>query len=223
MRAAIVGVFFRDDPERRIAFGRALAEVTHRDPRAVEGALFVAELAAFCAAERAGADRTLLVERARAVVVEPTLALAIGRALELASGGGSGEEAAKALGTSGFVIHTVGFATWCFLRHGSDPHLPIVEAIRAGGDTDTIAAIVGGWTGALHGGPALRADLLGKIHDGPFGPTHLRALAQALADRRAGRATTVPQYSPLAALVRNLALYPVILYHGLRRLIRFWP
>ena len=31
MRAAIVGVFFRDHPERRHAVGRALAEVTHRN------------------------------------------------------------------------------------------------------------------------------------------------------------------------------------------------
>ena len=49
MRAAIVGVFFHDSPERRHEFGRALAQITHRDERAIEGALFVAEVAASCA------------------------------------------------------------------------------------------------------------------------------------------------------------------------------
>lgn len=48
MRAAIVGAFFHDQPDRRSHFGRALAEVTHRDERAVQGALYVAELAASC-------------------------------------------------------------------------------------------------------------------------------------------------------------------------------
>ena len=37
MRAAIVGVFFHDLPEQRHEFGRALAQVTHRDERAIEG------------------------------------------------------------------------------------------------------------------------------------------------------------------------------------------
>src|SRR5712691_9300722 len=49
MRAAIVGVFFRDEPRKREQFGKAIAEVTHRDIRAVEGALYVAEMAAACA------------------------------------------------------------------------------------------------------------------------------------------------------------------------------
>ncbi len=48
MRAAIVGVFFHDRPQEREPFGRLLAQVTHRDVRAVEGALYVAELAAAC-------------------------------------------------------------------------------------------------------------------------------------------------------------------------------
>ena len=49
MRAAIVGVFFADDPAARTAFGCTLAETTHVDARAVEGAVYVAELAAACA------------------------------------------------------------------------------------------------------------------------------------------------------------------------------
>jgi len=48
MRAALIGVFFYDDPESRKLYGAKLARVTHCDDRAVQGALFVSELAAIC-------------------------------------------------------------------------------------------------------------------------------------------------------------------------------
>jgi ADP-ribosylglycohydrolase len=219
MRASVVGVFFRDDPARREAFGRALAEVTHTDPRAVEGALFAAGLAAACAGAGPDADRGGLVATARGGVREPALGAALDRARELARDGAETAAAARELGTSGYAVHTLAFAAFCFLRHGGEPLRAIREAAGAGGDADTIGAIVGAWAGALHGAEGLPDDLLGRIHDGPFGPGHLRALARALAERREGRPAEPPRYSAAAALLRNLALYPVILWHGFRRLI----
>ena len=73
----------------------------------------------------------------------------------------------------------------------------------------------------LHGEAALPRALIDKIHDGPFGPSHLRALAECLASVREGAPVTVPRYSASAALARNLFLYPVILGHGFRRLLPF--
>lgn len=221
MRAAIVGAFFRDRPRERDSFGRALAEVTHRDPRAIEGALYVAELAAACASQPAGSSRSALVDQAQQVVSQPELAAAIDRAISLEQAGAPLAEAAGACGTSGYVVCTASFATFCFLRHGDDPPRALSAAIGAGGDTDSIAAILGAWLGTLHGEEGLPGHLIDRIHDGPFGPTHLRALATCLAALRDGRPVTVPRYSPTAALARNLALYPVILGHGLRRLIPF--
>ena len=54
-----------------------------------------------------------------------------------------------------------------------------------------------------------------------LGPSHLRALAASLARAREGRPADVPRYSATAALARNLALFPVILAHGFRRLLPF--
>jgi hypothetical protein len=158
----------------------------------VQGALFVAEVVAGGPAA------------ARAVVEEPSLGAALDRAAELARSRASTSEAARVLGTTGFVLHTVPFAHYCHLRHGGDA---LVEAVNAGGDTDTIGAIVGAWTGP----PPHLVELLG---DGPFGRSHLRALARALA-----RGEPPPRYSAVRALVRNMALYPVILAHGMRRLL----
>lgn len=217
MRAAIVGVFFHDDEVARRSTSDALARVTHTDPRAVEGARFVAEVAAMTVKH---GDPAEALEAARAVVTEATLAEAIGRAMALAREGAALDVAARALGTTGFVVHTVPFAAYAFARWGRDPMEAIAAVIRAGGDTDSIGAIVGAWCGALGGEGALPSELVGRIHDGPFGPTHLRALAADLAGARLGR-TAVAEYSPVYALARNLALYPVVLAHAARRIIPY--
>jgi ADP-ribosylglycohydrolase len=221
MRAGIVGTFFHDQPAERLAFGRAFAEVTHRDIRAIEGALYVAEMAAVCARCQQVADLSACQMDARRIVTNIQLGEAIDRARELAVTGASIAEAVRACGRSGFVVHTLAFATFCFLRYGDEPPRGSIEAITAGGDTDSIGAILGGWLGALHGEQGLPGDLIEQIHDGPFGPTHPRALANCLSEVRDGRRCRVPRYSASAALARNLALYPVILGHGFRRLVPF--
>ncbi|MBK6692500.1 MAG: ADP-ribosylglycohydrolase family protein [Myxococcales bacterium] len=63
MRAAIVGVFFHGDTERRRAWSDAVARVTHRDTRAVEGARYVAELASLAAGHDGAADREARAHR----------------------------------------------------------------------------------------------------------------------------------------------------------------
>ncbi len=215
MRAAVIGAYFYDQPEKRLQFGRALADVTHTDDRAVEGSLFVAELAAACANSDPDASRVLLVESARKVVRNPLLGAAIDEAIGLARIGASVGGAAAACGTTGYVVHTLAFATFCFLRFGDEPLNALRRAISAGGDTDSIAAILGGWLGILHGSEGLSDDLLARIHDGPFGPTHLRALARSLVQGDAP-----PRYSVVAAFGRNLGISLVVLGHVL---IRAWP
>ena len=89
--------------------------------------------------------------------------------------------------------------------------------MSAGGDTDSTAAIAGAWLGALHGARGLPAGLVADLAGGPFGPTHFRALAASLA----GASGAPPRYSAVLALLRNLALYPVVIAHALRRLVPF--
>jgi ADP-ribosylglycohydrolase len=220
MRSAIVGVFFAGDPGKIGPFAAAFAEVTHTDPGAIEGAVFVALLAAECARGEV-APRLELFDRARRDVQHEGLAAKLADARSLGVDGAAIQTAAERLGTTGWVLHTVPFAAFCFLRFTDTPLRSLGDAIGAGGDTDSIAAILGGWLGALHGEEGLPADLLARLHDGPFGPSHLRALADCLAARQQGTALTVPGFSGLAALIRNLALYPVVLAHGFRRLLPF--
>ena len=174
----------------------------------------MAELTAIASSASDGADRAVLVEDASRVVHEEALKEAISEAVSLATRVDDIREASKTLGTTGFVVHSVPLAVYAFVRHGRDPMDALTTLISAGGDTDSHAAILGGWLGALHGEARLPLELVGRIQDGSFGPTHLRALAKAL-----GGGGGAPSYSSLYALLRNLALYPVVIAHGFRRLL----
>ena len=209
MRAAVVGAFFRDQPERRRAFAEALARVTHTDSRAVESAVFVAEVAARCESDPVDALRA-----ASASLRHPELLTALAKAFELVSRSAGVEEAVSVLGNSGYCVHTAAFASFLFGRFGSEPRECLVQTASAGGDADSIGAVVGGWLGALHGGAGLPQDLLDGLCPGPFGRRHLESLARSL-----NEGAPPPRYFWPAALLRNLALYPVILGHGLRRLL----
>jgi ADP-ribosylglycohydrolase len=215
MRAPIIGAAMADEPFARRYIARQLALITHTDQRAVEGAVFVAELAAECMQAEIEQDRIAMIARAAHVVSHPELRDAIVTACELATAEVPTADAVARLGTSGYVVHTIGFVSYCFAITTGSPLASIQRAISGGGDTDTNAAIVGAWVGALHGASSLPPDLVNQIHDGPFGPTHLRRTATALAGRG-----PAPRWSCTGAMSRNLALYPVVLGHGLLRLAR---
>ena len=68
---------------------------------------------------------------ARNVVREQSLAEAIKSANAKARDGASAREAGDALGTSGFVIHSVPMATYAFVRFGSEPVGALTELISA--------------------------------------------------------------------------------------------
>jgi ADP-ribosyl-[dinitrogen reductase] hydrolase len=215
MRSAIIGAYFFDDARMRSVYARAFAEVTHTDPRAVDAAIFTSELSALSIGSP---DRRTSFGAACKVVTDRALSAALERASSLAEERADIARAAIEIGTSGYSLHSVPFATFVFLRFGHDPMLAIREAVLAGGDTDTNAAIVGAFMGALHGARALPADLIDELDDGPFGPTHLRNLAAALDAARSGTLRAVP-FSALHALLRNIALFPVILIHGFSRIL----
>lgn len=198
MRATIIGVVV-GDRARRLSLGRRLAEVTHTHPVAVQAALYVAEVAALAARAESSANRADLVRAAAAVVTEASLQRAISTALELPA---DGLEAGKQLGTTGFALHSVGVCTWAF-ANGATLHDALRLVIRAGGDTDTHGAIVGGWSGALFGDAALPGSLVSALARGPFGARHLDGLAHALSS-----GAPAPSWSATVALLRNLALYP---------------
>lgn len=67
---------------------------------------------------------------------------------------------ARAIGTGVAMIETVPFAAGLVRVAQGDPYQAIVLAASAGGDTDTLASIVGGLCGALRGAGAFPAQLV---------------------------------------------------------------
>lgn len=211
MRAPILGGLIAD-PTRRLSVGRAVAQLTHTDPMGVDGALYTAEVTAQL---MAGADPLNAVQQALAVVENTPIREAVLEAIRLADAGVDIHAAAESLGTTGFVVHTVGLATFGLLVAGDDVLEGLATIVHAGGDTDTTAAIVGAWLGARFGAAHL-PPLIESLAGGPFGRKHLLGLADAAAAER-----DPPRYSAAVAMLRNLALYPVILGHGFRRMLPF--
>lgn len=211
MRSAVVGVHIADDPALSVAMTRSLAALTHVDPRAVEGAVYVAALAREAALCEGDADREALARRALSDVADEDVRAAVGAALDAAAAGADTLAAAKKLGCTGFVLHTVALATYVFVRFGDRPMAALTEIVSAGGDTDSNAAIVGAWVGALHGAGAWPREVVGDLMGGAFGERHLRGLADALAG-----VGDVPRFSWVGAACRNVALFPVVLVQGVR-------
>lgn len=221
MRAAIIGAYF-DDPMVRTQYGVKLARVTHCDARAVEGALFVAELTAQCFSN---AEQPTLEERFRnalKVVQDSSLLQALEKSAQLAHEQTDTASAAAALNGQpcAFILNSLPFCAFCFLRFGNLSALECLsQTVAGGGDTDTNAAIVGAWLGALKGEKELPLDLIARINDGPFGPTHLRRLADALTQVKYGKDASIPGYSLLLSALRNVLLVPIVVGHFFLRLI----
>ena len=222
MRAPLIGAHYASDAVRRHAFVDASTLLTHRDPRALAAARAVADVAAAIArgewAQRPSIDALLAQLRESGDDVDWLASVAqMGDCLRQ-----SDPVAAAALafgnraGISGCVLHTVPFALVVWHAHHGDFAQTVQRVIRAGGDTDTVAAIAGGIAALSAGVDAIPADWVDQIADWPHNLARIRALAAGLAGR--------PSQAPPTAFA--LGLWPrsplfmlLVLAHGFRRLL----
>ncbi len=162
MRVAPLGAAYAADPREAVRPAVGTALITHTHPQAVDGAVAVAAAAAFAVRARSTpttpegflADVRRLTPRgavhdglteAIALLDEPDLAVAA-RVL----GNGSRTSAAD----------TVPYALRCAARWLTDYPAAIWEAVSAGGDADTVAAITGGVVAARTGTAGIPATWL---------------------------------------------------------------
>lgn len=147
MRVAPIGLFYSDPGE--VEEKAALSSIpTHNSIGAIAGAVAVA-VGVRCALD--GKERVEIIKEScvRASKYDESMGKKIGYAFDLRD-----EDADKVfskLGTSYLVDETVPSAFYCFSRHFEDPEKAIIEAVNAGGDTDSIACITGALSGARHG------------------------------------------------------------------------
>jgi ADP-ribosylglycohydrolase len=159
------------DAERRRALVERMTVTTHGAPAAVAGACAVAAMGSYAVA---GYPAERLIAVALAEIERFDLGAAA-RPVRLAAEGewrpGPGGVTLDVLDTVAAVLHTI--------RRTDEPAEAMRRAVLLGGDTDTVAAIVGGILGGRHDTVAIpwaaRVELPGDIDALATGLWHIRA------------------------------------------------
>lgn len=225
MRSAVIGAAV-SDRQRMIELTELSARLTHRDPRAVHGAVAVA-LAASMAAHGGEVDGGEFLTRLRAASPHdeaPALLRAIERAVDSARRGESTTTFADALGlergVSGFVEHSVPVALHAWLANQDDLRGAVIAAVACGGDTDTVAAITGGIVGAGVGREGVPEVWLDGLAEWPRSVAWMKRVAECTHRALAvGERPAVPRLFAPALLLRNALFTLIVITHGVRRLL----
>ncbi len=93
-----------------------------------------------------------------------------------------GDVAVVALGNGVAAQDSVPIALWTFLKFRDEPARAVSEAVAAGGDTDTIAAMTGAIVGAYHGVDCFPARWLDGLENEVRGRDHVMGLADDMFD-----------------------------------------
>lgn len=152
MRVAPLGAWFAGNPDRAAAEAARSAEITHRHPEAVIGAMAIAVAAGHAAATReTGCTAQELIDAVQPYLVDGRTATGIRRTRGLL--GATVAEAAYELGNGAQVSaqDTVPFTLWAAATYLTDYPAAVTACVEAGGDADTTAAIVGGIVAAHTG------------------------------------------------------------------------
>lgn len=202
MRAAVLGAYCADPAwlERAV---RTTTRITHTDPKAEEGALVVARLAT---APEVTPDAVHAALAGMNTEVADTLRSVVRRV----RAGESPEAICGPRGPTGYVVSTLEAAVAVLLLERTFEGA-ITRTVRLGGDTDTVAAIVGGVLGAQLGRSALPTGWVAGWGDWPWTVERLDDLARAACV--AGPTPSVPAVS----LPRNLLVLGIAVGHILRR------
>jgi ADP-ribosyl-[dinitrogen reductase] hydrolase len=213
MRAPIIGAWC-DDVDAIAPLVTASTAITHRDPRAMSGALAIAIAAHHACRDEVSSGVVLDDIRQRIDDAELMTALArVERALDREPAV-LADELGLVRGVTGYVHHTVPMCLHAWLRSPRDFERAVGDVVRLGGDSDTTGAIVGALAGASAGEAAIPSAWL-AIVDFPRSLGWIRELAVHLAERSG----PLPmRWWPVVPL-RNMVFATVVLAIGLRRLL----
>jgi ADP-ribosyl-[dinitrogen reductase] hydrolase len=218
MRSPILGALIPSDRDRLHSFVRASALITHRDPRAVDGAwaiaLAVAESKRFVGGSLSAQSLLEAIsDRCESSEWRQMLAL-IGDRLGVSSLGEFAEEVGGKGKVTGYVLQSVPVALFAWLSHPHEPKVGLEGVIRLGGDTDTTGAMLGALYGASLGAQSFPSEWAENIWDWPRSRAYLLELADA-----APAPGELQSVNWIASVGRNAFMLTVVVAHGLRRLL----
>jgi len=227
MRSAILGVAVEDAGQLSLLV-RASARLTHTDPKAEYGAIVIATMARLAStiglSEPQKVKATIFNVLANEDPACQELRGLVQQAVDSAASGETPREFADLLGlekgVTGYTYHTVPVAVQACLRYPEDFREAIIQSVLCGGDTDTLAAIVGGVLGSAVGVKGLPEDWLSGLAEWPRNRRYIQQLAGKLVQRLESNAEC-SQRSPAALkfVVRNLFFLVIVLIHVARRVL----
>lgn len=234
MRAPVIGAAFSRDREKLKAHVSACTRLTHRDPRAEQGALAVAICAAHAEDAAPGqVDAGAVIADLRANTTDPEFGKLLDGISENLASSSTVEQYADSLGlqkgVTGYIYHTVPVVIFAWLRHATSrlggngfKHV-VEEVIWLGGDADTTGAIAGALAGATVGESGIPGEWLAGVREWPRSVSWMRRLSERLArrfpaDGQGERGRPLRLFWP-AIPMRNLLFLIVVLLHGFRRLL----
>jgi len=193
MRAAPVGLFFFGNPQLLIQAAHDQGRITHKDPRCSAGSVAISGAVALVLQGKPITPDSFLSSLAEwSGVIEPAFASQLTKLIEWISippnkavtfisraGIDPGYlEEDEWHGISPFVISSVLWSLYSFLRTPDDYWETICTAIAVGGDVDTTAAMAGAISGAYLGLDAIPSHLSKYLTDrGTWGFDKLVELA----------------------------------------------
>jgi len=148
MRASPIGLFYRNDLSKVLEVAMADAAITHNSHEPKMGSVAVA-LGTALAAQRELTPIQIL-EEVKEVLAPSIVKDKLELALAHVKNESPSKQALAAIGAGGYVPETVGAAFYCFAA-GRDFTEVVVMAVKAGGDTDTTAAVAGALAGTYYG------------------------------------------------------------------------
>ncbi|MBU0982590.1 MAG: ADP-ribosylglycohydrolase family protein [candidate division Zixibacteria bacterium] len=196
MRAAPVGLFFYQRIPTMIQVAHEQGWITHHDPRCSAGSIAIAgavtlairdELSDIAEATRQLADwmRPFSQEFADLVGLLPEwIDLDPADALAVIGPAGRADDFAEVWpGISPFVVPSVLWSLYSFLKHSESYVDAVATAIAVGGDVDTTAAMTGAISGAYLGLDAIPGHLARRVQDqGTWEYAALVKLAESCCD-----------------------------------------
>jgi ADP-ribosyl-[dinitrogen reductase] hydrolase len=219
MRSAILGTVAEGDCLRELV--RRSARMTHSDPKAEAGAFAVAFATSLvCKTPNLSGEQYLAALQLE--LDEPELLGLLRRVVDsVAAGEGTIAFATRMFGTwgvSGYVYQTVPVAIHAWLSYPQDFRGAIEVTVACGGDTDSVAAIVGGIVGAAVGADGIPSSWLGGVIEWPRSLDWMRRLGRQLEE---GTTRQTIELSFFALLLRNVGFLAIVIFHGFRRLLPF--
>lgn len=231
MRSPILGVAFGSNLAQLVTLVKASTEMTHKDPKAVLGALAIAVAAHISASQETNnlASHYLpYCQQAFALAQSPDhdiqiLVTLLQQAIHSAADHQSTIDFAQSLGqkygVTGYMYHTVPVVIQCWLNNPTNFQQAVMDLIDCGGDTDTTAAILGGIIGARVGKTGIPNLWLENLWEWPRTVTWIENLGIRLNACMVEKKSMppLPVFIP-GLFLRNLFFFFLVLAHGFRRL-----